>query len=76
MLLYLNLLELHEARTPGLQIQSAARLVDATVIRDACAQRHEGHGVHRLVGLRATLVTRVRRHRHHGLHLRATGHDS
>lgn len=76
MLLDLDLLEFDEFRSPGLQVQAATGLVDATIVGGALNDGRKGHGADRLVRLCATTIACVSGHSHHGLDFCASRNDT
>lgn len=75
-LLHLQLLELDELGATRLQVQPAARLVHATIIRGTVVDGRKGERVHGLIGLGAAAIARVGGHHHHGFHLSAASHNA
>jgi len=75
-LLHLDLLELDELGATSLQVQPAASLVYPAIIRGTIVNGREGQRVDRLIGLRATAIAGIGGHHHHGLDLRAAGHNA
>jgi len=75
-LLHLDFLELDELGATSLQVQPASRLVHSAIIRGTIVNRRKGQRVDRLIGLRATAIAGIGGHHHHGLDLRAAGHDA
>lgn len=76
MFLYLDLLELLEARPARLQMQLARGVVEAAVVGGAGGRRCELQPAHRLVRLGAARAARVRRYHQQRLHVRAARHDA
>jgi len=75
-LLHFDLLELDELGAARLQIKTTAGFVNTAIIGGAILHRYKRQRVDRLICFGATAIASVSGHHHHGLHLRATRHNT